>query len=176
MRCELREHKARPDLQLALGEKLPPNPPVITPDYSIPPDAIFCHWDWERSYANRRDPETKSLFEYINIAIHRDDELACWPEVIATVDPPQAELPNSSPMSEELQRPENVSPRVWLAVLAIDEVERQEHIHSTDISQPDLLARARRQMPERSPGKRIPLGMRTLQFAEAYRRGRNKPG
>ena len=98
MRAELREHKARPDLRLAPGEKPPPIQPKITPDYPILPTDVFQKWDWEYSRAIRRDEEkskTKALFEYVNIVVHREDVLACWPELTetaaatTTVDPPR---------------------------------------------------------------------------------------
>ena len=81
MRAELREHKARPDLYLAPGEKPPPIQPKITPDYPILPTDVFQEWDWEYSRAIRRDKESRALFEYVNIVVHREDVLACWPEL-----------------------------------------------------------------------------------------------
>ena len=58
------------------GEKVDPK---ITHDQPIPHDTRFSTWDWERSYATRRDAATKSHFEYVNIVGHRDDLLALWP-------------------------------------------------------------------------------------------------
>ena len=93
MRAELHEHKARPGLYFAPGEEPPPIPPKITPDYPIRPTDVFQEWDWEKSHAIRRDKKSRALFEYVNIVVHRDDVLACWPELTepaaatTTVDP-----------------------------------------------------------------------------------------
>jgi hypothetical protein len=79
LRAELREHRARPGLRLAPGQKPPQHPPVVTSDYVIPSDTQFDSFDWERSRATRQDSTTKSLFEYVDIVLHRDDILARWP-------------------------------------------------------------------------------------------------
>jgi len=54
--CERFERKA--------GEEKPT--PVVIANYRIT-ERDFSHWDWERSYATRIDPATKSHFEYKNI-------------------------------------------------------------------------------------------------------------
>jgi hypothetical protein len=185
MRAELRMHEARPDLRLAPGEKPPAIQPKIIPDYPILSTDVFQKWDWGYSRATRWDEETKTLFEYVNIVVHRDDALACWPELaasapMATVDPSrievQAGLPNSSPMSEELQRPEGVTALVWITVQIVDALERENHVDFPAINQEELLQRVRRRMPEREtvPGTRISVGLRTLQLAQAYRRRRDR--
>jgi hypothetical protein len=79
LRSQLREHRALPGLRLAPGEKPPQTPPVITSDYVIPSDMRFDSFDWERNKAFRHDHVTKSLFEYVEIVVHRDDVLARWP-------------------------------------------------------------------------------------------------
>ena len=67
--------------------------PKITPDYPILPTDVFQEWDWEYSHAIRRDKKSRALFEYVNIVVHREDELTCWPELTepaaatTTVDP-----------------------------------------------------------------------------------------
>ena len=86
MRGELRELKARPGLRIAPGERPPEAaPPAVTSDYAVSPDTRFCHFDWERSYAARRDAITRSLFEYVGLVVHRDDALALWPPKIEPV-------------------------------------------------------------------------------------------
>jgi hypothetical protein len=170
MRASQHEHEAQPGLRLAPGEQPPQIPPLITPDFPIYPTDHFQHWDWERSCASRRDPKTRSLFWYHHIEVRQDDvlEMEASPQPKAATEPPKV-------LKRPQKRPKDVTPRVWLAVLAIDEVERVEHICSTDVDQGDLLTRAQKRMPERSPGKRVPLGLRTLQAAQAYRREHGKP-
>ena len=80
LRSEVREHKAIAHLVLHRGEKPPESRPEIILGQPILPSDIFSHWDWARSCARRRDPTTKSLFEYLNIVGHRDDVLQLWPE------------------------------------------------------------------------------------------------
>jgi hypothetical protein len=75
---QTREHVARPDLRLEPGKEPPKWEPATALDQPIP-DRNYRIWDWERSYATRREPATKSLFEYVNIVGHRDDVLALWP-------------------------------------------------------------------------------------------------
>jgi hypothetical protein len=187
MRAELRVHEARPDLCLALGEKPPAIQPNIIPDYLILSTDVFQKWDWEYSRATRWDEKTRTLFEYVNIVVHRDNAFACWPELAApaaptaaTVDPPRSEvqagLPNGSPMSEGLQRPEGVTALVSITVQIIDALEREKRADFTAINQEELLQRVRRRMPEREtvPGTRISVGLRTLQLAQAYRRKRDR--
>ena len=173
---------------LALGEKPPAIQPNIIPDYPILPTDVFQKWDWEYSRATRWDEKTRTLFEYVNIVVHRDNACACWPELAApgeaptaaTVDPPRSEvqagLPNGSPMSEGLQSPEGVTARVWITVQIIDALEREKRADFTVIDQPELLQRVRRRMPEREtvPGTRISVGLRTLQSAQGYRRKRDR--
>jgi hypothetical protein len=49
--------------------------PMVTPDYAIPSTSF----DWERSRATRHDLTTASLFEYVDMVVHRDDVLVRWP-------------------------------------------------------------------------------------------------
>jgi hypothetical protein len=62
LRAELREHEANPDLTLSAGERPPQIQPKREPDQPISSGEEFGTWDWERSYATRRDATTKSLF------------------------------------------------------------------------------------------------------------------
>jgi hypothetical protein len=78
LRCTLREHKARPGLQLTEGESPPPVEPVVTPDYEISPAERFDS-DWERSCATHRDPISKSLFQYDGITGNWHEVLIHWP-------------------------------------------------------------------------------------------------
>jgi len=126
LRAELREHKAQPHLRLAPGERPPEAAPMVTSDYAVPPDTVFCDFDWERSYATLRDPITRSLFEYVCVVVHRDDALALWPQKIEAV-VPQAEGPLRvstraestvvEPAAGALRplpaRPPEVSDKVW---------------------------------------------------------------
>jgi hypothetical protein len=75
-RAERHEHVAMP------GEQPPKkNEPIITSDQPLPKDPLcFDTWDWERSRAiTRNDANTQSVFEYVDIVVHRDDVLALWP-------------------------------------------------------------------------------------------------
>ena len=198
MRATRFVYKAQPGPRLAPGEQPPQLEPIITLVPIYPTD-IFDHWDLERSCARlRRDAKSKSNVWYHQIEVHHDDEQNLWPSepeasppTKTAPEPPKEPInlprsewsevpagsPKDSPILEGPKRPEDVTPRVWLAIVAISEVERADHICSTDIDQDDLLIRARRRMPERSPGTRVSLGLRTLQTAQAYlRKQRNKPG
>jgi hypothetical protein len=93
---QTREHVARSELRLIPGEQPPKLEPTAAFDQPIPA-GNYCIWDWERSYATRRESPANSLFEYVNIVGHRDEALALWPlntdvsveQVVAarTVDP-----------------------------------------------------------------------------------------
>ena len=106
IRATLRERKAQPGLRLAPGETPPAAPVVTTPDYSIPPDTVFARFDWERSYATRRDPATRSLFEYVDIRVHRDDVLELWPDQAKAIDLPRSELEAIQAKAIDLPRSE----------------------------------------------------------------------
>jgi hypothetical protein len=85
-RAEQRKHVAMPGLRPKPGEQPPENEPIITPDQPLPKDnRSFDHWDWERSRAiTRNDPITKSVIEYVDIVVHRDDVLKLWPAATVT--------------------------------------------------------------------------------------------
>lgn len=106
MRATLRELKAQPGLRRAPGETPPAAPVVTTPDYGIPPDTVFAWFDWERSYATRRDPVTRSLFEYVDIVVHRDDVLDLWPDQAKAIDLPRSELEAVQAKAIDLPRSE----------------------------------------------------------------------
>jgi hypothetical protein len=75
---QTRVHVAKPELRLKPGQLLPNVEPATAFDQPIP-DGHYLTWDWERSYATRRESTTKSIFEYVNIVGHRDVVLALWP-------------------------------------------------------------------------------------------------
>jgi hypothetical protein len=105
LRAEVREHEARPDLTLSPGERPPQIQPKREPDQPILASDEFGTWDWERSYATRRDATTKSLFEYVDIVANRDDVLGLWPSAEMTV---TAATPETA-----VTKPEDVSGLVW---------------------------------------------------------------
>jgi hypothetical protein len=72
LRCTLREHRAR-----AKGETPSRVKPVS--NYEISPTERFNSFDWERSYATRRDPISKSLFEYEGISVNWHEVMVHWP-------------------------------------------------------------------------------------------------
>jgi hypothetical protein len=88
---QTREHRARPEVRLELGEQLRNVEPTKAFDQPIP-DGSYLTWDLEGNYAKRREANTKSIFEYVNIVGHRDDVLALWPlnakDPVAHVEPP----------------------------------------------------------------------------------------
>ena len=143
--------------------KLPPPPPGTT-IISAPPIRKFwepatplpSHLLVSRNSLEKRWPDTTRVLELVT-------EPAAAP----------VETPDTKPTSNASKRPKGVTPRVWLAVHVLDALEQEEV--DFDMLQPDLLVRAQRRMPERSnrPGTRIPLGLRTMQAALAYRRKRD---
>jgi hypothetical protein len=183
MRATLREHKARPGKQIDKGESPPPAKPVVTADYEISARERLRSWDWERNYAMRRDPASKSLFEYVSIVVHRDDLLALWPEKPGRSSPG----PNmaEAPQKQNVTVPEPNTAEAWkkptaktaLVVQLIDDLEQETKINPASIPQQDLLSRIRRRMPEKAdkPGSHISFGLRTLQTAQAYRKRRDQP-
>jgi hypothetical protein len=97
LRAEVREHEARPDLTLSPGERPPQIQPKRKPDHPILAGDEFGTWDWERSYATRRDATTKSLFEYVDIVANREDVLGLWPSAELTVKTATAETAMTKP-------------------------------------------------------------------------------
>jgi hypothetical protein len=156
LRCTLREHKARPELQLTEGESPPPIEPVVTPDYEISPTEHFDSFDWERSYARRRDPISKALFEYVNIVANRDDLLR-WPTVKASYG---AAIPSTRDLKlEELTRTQRHIVKV------LDTIEQQEHIDTDIMRVGALLDKIRPKLPSGTT-----VSERTLRTVRAWRR------
>jgi hypothetical protein len=73
--AEEREFRAQPGLQLKPGEPLRP---IERGRVRVPDVAGYKLWDWERSYAWRRD-EAKNRFDYRNISAPRREFEAVWP-------------------------------------------------------------------------------------------------
>ena len=159
LRAEVREHEARPDLRLSPGEQPPEIQPKRKPDQPILASDKFSTWDWERSYATRRDATTKSLFEYMNIVGNRDDVLRLWPlaETTVTTETPEAVI-----------KPVDVSPLVWAVVQTLDDMEKQTPTGLAGLTQEQLTERVSATLPRH-------VSKRTLQKAEAIRRKRNGP-
>ena len=105
LRAEVREHEARPDLTLSPGERPPQIQPKREPDQPILAGDEFGTWDWERSYATRRNTSTNSLFEYVDVVANRDDVLGLWPSAELTVKAATAET--------AMTKHEDVSGLVW---------------------------------------------------------------
>jgi hypothetical protein len=92
LKCERHEHKAGREGEVK-----------IVSDYQIV-DKQIPRWDWERSYASRTDPKTKSLFEYQNIRGSGDVALVIWP-------PKEDEPPSPS-----RRRPGPITTHDWYAI------------------------------------------------------------
>ena len=120
LRAEVREHEARPDLTLSPGEQPPEIQPKRKPDQPILASDKFSTWDWERSYALRRDATTKSLFEYMDLVGNRDDVLKLWPPAETTVTTETLKTAKTA-----VAKPVDVSRLVWAVVLTLDEIEKQ---------------------------------------------------
>jgi hypothetical protein len=166
LRAELREHKAQPHLQVAPGERPPETSPVVTLDYAVPPDTVFCDFDWERSYATRRNPMTRSLFEYVCVVVHRDDALALWPQKIEAVVPqtegqstvvePAAAAPRPLPA-----RPPEVSDKVWAVMCELIALKNENSALYDLLRERQLLDAVKKRI---APGT---VELRTLQTAKA---------
>jgi hypothetical protein len=160
LRSEVREHEARPKLKLEPGEQPPEIQPKCEPDQPILASDKLRRWDWERSYATRRDEITRSLFAYANIVGDRDDVLRLWPPAEMTV---RVETPDTA-----VAKPVGVSSLVWAVVLTLDEMESQSPAELAGLTQQHLT---------RKVGEKLQRGIseRTLQKAVAFRRKRNGP-
>jgi predicted DNA-binding protein (UPF0251 family) len=159
LRAEVREHEARPNLKLEPGEQPPEIQPKCEP--VLASDKLrHWDWDWERSYATRRDETTRSLFAYANIVRDRDDVLRLWPPAEMTV---RVETPDTA-----VAKPVGVSSLVWAVVLTLDEMESQSPADLASLTQKHLT---------RKVGEKLQRGIseRTLQKAVAFRRKRNGP-
>jgi hypothetical protein len=160
LRAELREHEARPHLRLSPGEQPPQIQPKRKPDQPILASDNFSTWDWERSYATRRDAITKSLFEYVEIVGNRDDVLKFWPPAETTVTPERPETAETT-----IAKPVGISPLVWVVVLTLDNIEKQTPTGLAGFNQEQLTEMVSKKLPRR-------VSKRTLQKAVAMRRNR----
>jgi hypothetical protein len=158
LRAWLHEHRARPGLMFSPGERPPPLAPKCTPDHAILSDDRFSEWDWERSHAFRRDADTKSLFEYIDIVGNRDDVLKLWPAEEGAINP----IPG-----EALTKPSDVPELVWAIVLVLDELEKQSSAKVIGATQQQLAEKVGEQLKRR-------VSVRTLQKALKLRRARTE--
>jgi len=104
LHSNVREHKAaQPDpnryLYPALRQGIPHSTPSLIIDAlnrPLRPDDPFDNWDWERSRATYADRETKSFFEYLNIAGHPDDVRALgWSPDAPATKPESGALPTT---------------------------------------------------------------------------------
>jgi hypothetical protein len=160
LRAEVREHKARPNLKLEPGEQPPEIQPKCESDQAIPAGDKLRRFDWERSYATRRDETTKSLFEYANIVGNRDDVLKLWPPAeMITV---RAETPETA-----VVKPVGVSSLVWAVVRLLDDIDKETPTGSAGFTQVQLTKKVSAKLPRG-------VGVRTLQKAFAFRRKRNQ--
>ncbi len=160
LRAEVREHEARPDLVLRPGQEPPKNQPKREFDQPILASDKFNTWDWERSYATRRDVTTKSLFEYANIVCNRDDVLRLWPPADMTV---TTETPKTA-----VAKPVGVSRLVWAVVQLLDDIDKETRTGLGGLTQEQLTERVSAKLPRH-------VSKRTLQKAEAVRQKRNGP-
>jgi hypothetical protein len=152
----VREHKPIPG-RLNPGEQ----PAQIFPkcDLDQPILAIdkFNKWNWERSYASRRNTTTNFLFEYVNIVGNRDDVLRLWPRAEPTVDIPKVAS----------VKPKDVSGLVWATVVTLDKLEKTAAAGLSGLTQKQLTERVGTELART-------VSERTLQKAVAYRRKREK--
>lgn len=161
LRAEVREHEVR-DLKLSPGEQPPEIQPKRNPDQPILASDKFSTWDWERSYATRRDATTKSLFEYMEIVGNRDDVLELWPPAEMTVT--SGDRPKAAETA--LAKPVDVSRLVWAVVLTLDNMEKQTPTGLAGFTQQQLTETVSTRLPRH-------VSQRTLQKAVAVRRKRN---
>jgi hypothetical protein len=156
LRAEVREHKPVPG-RLNPGEQ----PAQILPkcDLDQPILAIdkFSKWNWERSYASRRNTTNNFLFEYVNIVGNRDDVLRLWPRAEPTVDIPKVAS----------VRPKDVSGLVWATVVTLDNMEKTAAAGLSGLTQKQLTERVSTELART-------VSERTLQKAVAYRRKTEK--
>jgi hypothetical protein len=161
LRAEVREHEARPDLRLRPGEQPPEIQPKRKPDQPILANDKFSTWDWERSYAIRRNAITKSLFQYMEIVGNRDDVLKLWPPAETTV---TTETPETAETA--VAKPVDVSSLVWAVVLTLDNMEKQTPTGLAGFTQKQLTETLSARLPRH-------VSQRTLQKAVAVRRKRS---
>lgn len=160
LRAEVREREARPDLTLSPGEQPPEIQPKRKPDQPILASDKFSTWDWERSYALRRDATTKSLFEYMDLVGNRDDVLKLWPPAETT-----ATTETLKTAKTAVAKPVDVSRLVWAVVLTLDEIEKQTPTGLAGFTQKHLTEMVSTRLRR--------VSQRTLQKAVAVSRKRN---
>jgi len=160
LRAEVREREARPDLTLSPGEQPPEIQPKRKPDQPILASDKFSTWDWERSYALRRDATTKSLFEYMDLVGNRDDVLKLWPPAETTVTTETLKTAKTA-----VAKPVDVSRLVWAVVLTLDEIEKQTPTGLAGFTQKHLTEMVSTRLRR--------VSQRTLQKAVAVSRKRN---
>jgi hypothetical protein len=146
LHAEVREHEAKPGLQLRPGEQPPMAQPKRAVNRPILASDEFSRWDWERSCATMRDSNTKSLFQYVSIVGNRDNVLQLWP-------PRGSLVETTMPMA----KPVGVSGLVWAVVLTLEGIEKEL---------PTGLAGLTQEMPRK-------ISLRTLQKAVTFRQKRN---
>jgi hypothetical protein len=161
LRAEVREHEAMPNLILRPGEQPPEIQPKRKPDQPILPSDNFSTWDWERSYATRRDAITKSLFEYMEIVGNRDDVLNLCPSAETAVMTETLETAETA-----VAKPVDVSGLVWAVVQTLDNIEKQTPTGLAGFTQKQLTETV-------SASLRRRVSQRTLQKAVALRRKRS---
>jgi hypothetical protein len=159
LRAEVREHEAGPDLRLSPGEQPPEIQPKRKSDHPLLASDEFDAWDWERSYATRRDEITKSLFEYMDIVASRDDVLRLWPPAEMTV---TTETPETA-----MTKPDDVSGLVWAVALTLDEMEKQSPTGLVGLTQEQLTQTVSAKLPRH-------VSLRTVQKALTLRRKGNR--
>jgi hypothetical protein len=160
LRAEVSEHKARPNLKPKPGQRPRTIQPKRKPDQPILMSDKFRIWDWERSYATRRDATTKSLFEYANIVGNRDDVLRLWPPADMTVRTETSETAMAKPVA--------LSPLVWAVVRLLDDIDKETPAGSAGLTQEQLTMKVSAKLPRA-------VSVRTLQKAVAFRWKRSQP-
>jgi hypothetical protein len=144
--AERRERRAQPGLRLRPEDRPPELEPEIVQNCELP-QGPFNHWDWERSYATSRDPQTHSLYEYDDIYANDDDVLRIWP----------------------LPAHDGLTPTVRAAIAALDNIEQEREHGLYGMRQEDLRIQVAARLGLRS------IGLRILQTAVEKRRRRNRP-
>ena len=157
LRAWVSEHEARPDLRLSPGEQPPEIQPKHKPDQPVVASDKFSTWDWERSYAIRRDATTKSLFEYMDLVGNRDDVLKLWSPAETTVTTETLETAETA-----VAKPVDVSRLVWAVVLTLDKMEKQIPTGLAGFTQKQLTEKVSETLQRR-------VSQRTLQKAVAVR-------
>jgi hypothetical protein len=155
LHAEVREHEAKPGLQLRPGEQPPMAQPKRALNRPILASDEFSRWDWERSCATMRDSNSKSLFQYVSIVGNRDDVLQLWP-------PRDRIVETTMPMA----KPVGVSGLVWAVVLTIEGIEKELPTGLAGLTQEMLTKKVSEKLSRK-------ISLRTLQKAVTFRQKRN---